>query len=187
MLLPYTHPCHTWDLETVWSHKFQLPCSQRLRMHKLTSSDWNLGLGTHVNQPLSIMLAPVSLRSFECLPSGQRLKRSRSSIAIDRSKGSYDAPTSGFFPPWVKVQKLRIRWNLHLHPLTNLGWIFFKLNPSLKGLADEVMARGVHNSYLFLLKGKTKGMSHQLQVPLDDQLWNEVKFNQLYKSLYVGF
>lgn len=72
-------------------------------------------------------------------------------------------------------------------PSTHESWMnFFKLNPLLKGLADEMMARGVQNSYLFPLKGRTKGTSHQLQAPLDDQFWNEVKFNQLYKSLYVG-
>ena len=30
------HPCYTWD--PVWSGKSQLPCSQRLRLHGLTSS-----------------------------------------------------------------------------------------------------------------------------------------------------
>ena len=96
------------------------------------------------------MLAPVSLRSCERLPCGQRLERSHSSIAIDRSKGSFNAPTFGFFSPQVKVQKHHNRWNLHLHPLTNLGW-FVQTKSSLKGLVDEMLARGVQNSYLFLL------------------------------------
>ena len=46
---------------------------------------------------------------------------------------------------------------------------------------------GGSNSYLFLLKGRTKGTSHQLQAPLDDQPWNKMKFNWLYESIYVGF
>ena len=54
-VLPCRQPCHTWDLglgnpcEVVI--KSQLPCSQRLRLHGLVSSD--LGdsrLGTCVNQ-----------------------------------------------------------------------------------------------------------------------------------------
>jgi hypothetical protein len=43
-VLPCRHPCHTCDLGPVWSGKSQLPCSQRLRLHRLTSSD--LGLRT---------------------------------------------------------------------------------------------------------------------------------------------
>ena len=52
------HPCHAWDLfrtqdlGPMWSGKSQLSCSQRLRLHRLSSSDlgtWDLGL--HVNQP----------------------------------------------------------------------------------------------------------------------------------------
>ena len=39
------------------------------------------------------------------------------------------------------------------------------------------------NSYLFLLKGTTKGISHELQAPFDDRHWNEMKFNQLYESI----
>ena len=43
----------TW--EPVWHDKFQLPCSQQLRLHGLTSSD----LGLHVNQ-LSLVLVYMS-------------------------------------------------------------------------------------------------------------------------------
>ena len=32
-------------------------------------------------------------------------------------------------------------------------------------------------SYSFLLKGKIKGTSHQLQAPFDDQPWNEMKIS----------
>jgi hypothetical protein len=41
------HPCHTWSLglgAPVWSGKSQLPCSQQLILHQLTSN--YLGLGT---------------------------------------------------------------------------------------------------------------------------------------------
>ena len=38
----------TWDYD--WSGKSQLPCSQRWRLHRLTSSD--LGLGTPFEPPL---------------------------------------------------------------------------------------------------------------------------------------
>ena len=38
-------------------------------------------------------------------------------------KGSYDAPTYGS-SPWVEIKKLHVGWNLHLHPLKNLGWKF---------------------------------------------------------------
>ena len=50
-VLSCRHPCHTWNLglgTPMWSGKSQLPCSQRLRLQWLTSSD--LGLGTHVNR-----------------------------------------------------------------------------------------------------------------------------------------
>ena len=46
---------------------------------------------------------------------------------------------------------------------------------------------GVSNSYIFLLKGKTKGTSHQLQALFDDQPWNEMKLSRLYESICVGF
>ena len=46
---------------------------------------------------------------------------------------------------------------------------------------------GGFDSYLFLLKRKTKGTSHQLQDSFDDQPWKKMKFNQLYESICVGF
>jgi hypothetical protein len=43
--MPCRLPCHTWDLglgtydrDPMWGGKSQLPCSQRLRLHRLTSS-----------------------------------------------------------------------------------------------------------------------------------------------------
>ena len=42
---------------------------------------------------------------------------------------------------------------------------------------------GTH-PYLFLLKGRTKGTSDQLQVPFDDQPWNEMQFNRLYEGIW---
>ena len=77
-------------------------------------------------------------------------------------------------------------------PSTHESWMkFFKLSPLLKGLAEEMMPKGkgggLWNSYLFLLKGRIKGVSHQLQAPFDDQPWNEMKSNRLYESICVGF
>ena len=40
------HSCHTWD--PVWSGQSQLPCSQQLRLHGLTSSDLGLETWDHV-------------------------------------------------------------------------------------------------------------------------------------------
>ena len=53
----------------------------------------------------------------------------------------------------------------------------FKLSRSLKGFAEEMMPTGGSNSYLFLMKGRIKGIRHQLQASFDDQAWNEVKFD----------
>ena len=47
--------------------------------------------------------------------------------------------------------------------------------------------QGGLNSYLFLLKGRPKGASHQLQAPFDDQRRNGMRFNRLYESICVGF
>ena len=46
---------------------------------------------------------------------------------------------------------------------------------------------GGENSYLLLWKGRTKGASHQLQAPFDDQPWNETNFERLYESIWVRF
>ena len=47
--------------------------------------------------------------------------------------------------------------------------------------------KGGSNSYLSLMKGRTKGTSHQLQAPLHDQPWNEIKCTWLYESICVEF
>jgi hypothetical protein len=42
-VMPYRHPYHTWGWlrngDLAWSGKSQLPCSRRLRLHRLTSSE----------------------------------------------------------------------------------------------------------------------------------------------------
>ena len=43
-VLPCRHPCHTWALGPMWSDKSQIPCSQWLSLHGLTSS--KVGLRT---------------------------------------------------------------------------------------------------------------------------------------------
>ena len=61
-VLPCRHPCHTWDLGLGTRVKSQLPCSQRLRLHRLTSSDlglrsWDLcelALRYHLSCPIYI-------------------------------------------------------------------------------------------------------------------------------------
>ena len=60
---------------------------------------------------------------------------------------------------------------------------FFIKKDLLRGWCQQ---RG-SNPYIFVLKGRTKSTSHQLQAPFDDQSWNEMKFNQLYESTCVGF
>ena len=74
-------------------------------------------------------------------------------------------------------------------PSTHESWMkIFKLSPSLKGLAEEIMPTGGGvNSYLFLLKGRTKGTSHRLQALLDYKPWNEMKFNRSYESICIRF
>ena len=62
-MLPYGHICHTWDLrlgmpcevgtwDAMWNSKPQLPCFQRLRLHR--SNSRNLGLRTPCEPALGL-------------------------------------------------------------------------------------------------------------------------------------
>ena len=94
-------------------------------------------------------------------------------ISVGKSKGSYVAPNS-----WLLFSSGRA-WNTSSRmksppPSTHESWIKkkIKLSPSLKGIAEEMMPTGGSNSYLFILKGRTKGVNHQLQAHVRNSIGN---------------
>ena len=61
-----------------------------------------------------------------------------------------------------------------------MGIFNFETFKSLR-LTNIVLRVRTSTSTLWKVR-RTKGTSNQLQAPLDDQPWNEMKFNRLYES-----